>query len=527
MSRDILVGVDAGTSVIKAVAFDVAGQQLACASRPNQYAHGRDGAVEQDANQTWAETVATLGKLADRMADFASRVIGISVTGQGDGTWLIDADGEPVMPSWLWLDSRTVDIVKEWRAQGLGQTYWRIAGMGVNPANQCAHLKWLSRYRPEVLKRGDTVFHCKDWLYFKLTGERVTDLTESLLTFGDIRSGGYSDELLAATGLESCRHLLPPIVDGRSHLGALTDEAARQTGLKSGVPVVLAPIDIQCSGLGGGVYANNQSVGCSTLGSTGGHMRVMSSLDATGVDDRSEDPAGYIEPFAKHGEWIKIMSNMAATLNIDWFIGALHEFAELIGGERALQTPQQLLEILDESVMQAEPAQVIYHPFIYETGERGPFVEPTARAQFLGVHEGISMIDMLRSIYESIGFAARDCYEAMGPLSDEIRLTGGFARSATCRRILAAICDRPVRCIERQETGAAGAVIVASLALGHYTDLDSASVDWVTPFFTEAQMPDANLSARYAPMFKVYRTGYRNMRPFWEALHSTRGRADA
>ncbi|WP_111747985.1 FGGY family carbohydrate kinase [Salinisphaera orenii] len=520
MSDELVIGVDAGTSVIKAVAFDIEGKQVGCASRPNHYTTVAGGGVEQDANQTWSETAATLIKLGERVDRLADRTVAISVTGQGDGTWLIDAGGEPVMPSWLWLDSRTVDTVTDWRAHGVADAYWRLAGTGLNPANQCAHLKWLACHRPELLERGETVFHCKDWLYFKLTGERVTDLTEMLLTFGDIRTGDYSDELLEVTGLTDYRRLLPPVVDGRHHHAPLTAEAARAAGLKAGVPVVLAPIDIQCSGLGGGVYAGQASVGCSTLGSTGAHMRVMPSLADAGLDGQPTDPAGYIEPFAQRGSWLKIVSNMAASLNIDWFISALHGFAELIDGNRAHQHPEQLLAMLDEHVMAAEPAQLVYHPFIYATGERGPFVDPSARAQFLGLHEDVSIIDMLRAIYEAIAFAARDCYEAMGPLPDEIRLTGGFARSATCRHILAAICDRPVRCIEREETGAAGAAIVAGLSLGHYADLDRASADWVTPYLGSTQTPQADLAARYAPMFDAYRSGYRNMRPFWQELRS-------
>ncbi|WP_292246421.1 FGGY family carbohydrate kinase, partial [Mesorhizobium sp.] len=101
--RDVLIGIDAGTSVIKSVAFDRAGRQIAATALANRYETLPGGGAEQDLARTWADTATTLRQLADKVPDLASRVIAIAVTGQGDGTWLIDKAGEPVAKGWLWL----------------------------------------------------------------------------------------------------------------------------------------------------------------------------------------------------------------------------------------------------------------------------------------------------------------------------------------------------------------------------------------------------------------------------------------
>jgi len=104
--KDLIIGLDAGTSVIKSVAFDLAGKQLAASAIANQYETVSGGGVEQDMSRTWRDAAATLSGLAEQIPDLARRTAAVAVTGQGDGTWLVSADGEPVAPAWLWLDAR-------------------------------------------------------------------------------------------------------------------------------------------------------------------------------------------------------------------------------------------------------------------------------------------------------------------------------------------------------------------------------------------------------------------------------------
>ena len=126
------------------------------------------------------------------MAGLGERALALAVTGQGDGTWLIDANGEPVHDGWLWLDARAAAEAREIEASAGIDTIYRTTATGVNVCQMRTHLRWMKRHAPDLLGRASTAMHCKDWLYFRLTGVRATDPTEGLFSFGDFRTRTYS-----------------------------------------------------------------------------------------------------------------------------------------------------------------------------------------------------------------------------------------------------------------------------------------------------------------------------------------------
>ena len=512
MSRDIVVGVDAGTSVTKVVAFDLDGAELAVVGRPNRYQELPGGGVEQDMARTWDDTVAVLRDLAQAVPDLKARVLALAVTGQGDGTWLFDEAGEPVAPGWLWLDSRAAGIVEELDRNGMRALAYRRTGCGMNACNQSAQLIWLKRHAPHLLNRAATACHCKDWLYFKLTGERVTDVSEAVFTFGDFRTRRYSPEVLAAIGLESEKHLLPQPIDGTVTTHGLSAAAAAETGLPEGLPVSLGFVDVICTALGGGMYEPGREIGCSIVGSTGMHMRLVP--DAREVH-LAPEPAGYTMQFPVPGTVAQMHSNMAATLNIDWIVDIGRQAASLLGHEVDRRTA---LTALDARVLEAKPAAALYHPYIHEAGERGPFLNAAARAQLGGLSTRAGYLDLVRAVYEGLGLAARDCYSAMGHVPEEIRVAGGAARSRALRSILASVLGAPVRESRRQEAGAAGAAMMAAVAVGVFPDMAATAARWVTPLLGDLVRPDPELAQLYARLFPIYVATRTALPPIWAEL---------
>jgi len=195
--KDVVIGIDAGTSVIKSVAFTLDGEQLAVSAVENVIQTQADGVVEQDLDLTWTNTLDTLRGLTNQISDLGQRLAAIAVTGQGDGTWLIDSQGKAVCPAWLWLDARSSDIVTELNTTDADKLRFEKTGTGLNACQQGAQLLWMKRHAPGLLSKSETAFHCKDWIYFKLTGERFTDPSEGCFTFGDFRTRSYSDDVLA------------------------------------------------------------------------------------------------------------------------------------------------------------------------------------------------------------------------------------------------------------------------------------------------------------------------------------------
>ncbi|MEZ5847740.1 MAG: FGGY-family carbohydrate kinase [Geminicoccaceae bacterium] len=514
MNRDIIIGIDAGTSVMKAVAFDLDGRQLAMTARPNSYAEPGGGAVEQDMARTWSDAAAVLAEMGERIDRLASRLAVIGVTGQGDGTWLVDRDGEPVAPAWLWLDSRAAGIVEELEASGARKRLYHYTGCGLNACQQGAHLLWLERHAPELLARTDKAMHCKDWLYLKLTGVRATDRSEGTFTFGDFRNREYADAVLDALGLGARRDLLPDMLDGSTTVHSLTADAARATGLLEGTPVSLGFLDVVCTGLGAGLYAPGKDVGCSIVGTTSMHMRLVDDPAKVVLDDT---PSGYTMPFPVPGHLTRMQSNMAATLNIDWIVDRIREGAALLGRE---VSRRDALMTLDPQVLGARPAATLYHPYIHEAGERGPFVDVAARAQFMNLSTKVTTLDLMRSVYEGLAMAARDCYGAIGSIPEEIRMAGGAARSKALKTILASTLDRPVREINREEAGAAGTAMMAAVAIGRFDDMADCTRVWVEPTIGDTVRPDDGLASLYAKTFATYVEARRASQPLWRMFHS-------
>lgn len=516
MTRDILIGVDAGTSVIKSVAFSLEGEQIAAAARPNLYETPGPGQVEQDMARTWTDCVATIRELIERTPNLCERVAGLAVTAQGDGAWMIDSDGEPVGGGLLWLDSRAAGLIDEYLKTEAYQRHYRFTGSGVNACMASGQLAWMKKWQPERIAKAATCFHCKDWLYFKLTGARVTDPAEGNFTFGNFRTRQYELSVLDGMDLKDCARLLPPMIEGSREAGRLSAAAVAATGLPEGLPVSLAYLDVICTALGGGLYDRSGKVGVSIIGSTGMHMRYAPTLDDVRLND---ERSGYTMCFPVERSCASMQSNMAATLNIDWLLDIARQAAEL-GGVKTSRAA--LLSGLDEKILAAAPGQAIYHPYIFEAGERGPFLNPNARAQFSGLSTKTSLIGLIRAVYEGLAFAARDCYLAAGAIPQEVRLTGGAARSKAMRAIVAAALNANVRSLSREEIGAAGAAMMAATAIGVYRDMDACVEAWVAPSLGEITAPDPSLARHYSNLYPVYRSIRERMPPAWAALGQVR-----
>jgi erythritol kinase (D-erythritol 1-phosphate-forming) len=512
MKTDILIGIDAGTSVMKSVAFSADGQQLAVAAIPNHYVTLPDGSVEQDMLRTWADAAATLRELSDKIPDLASRLIAISVTAQGDGMWLVDKEGEPVGPATIWLDSRAASIVEDYvKTEDYADHYART-GTGLTVVQMSGKLAWTQRHRPAMLSRATHAFHCKDWIYFKLTGQRCTDPSEANFTFGNYKTREYQPDILDHLNVSQAKSLLPPIVDGTLQAGTLSAAAAKAAGLKAGTPVCLGYIDIVCTGLGGGLYDTTGQSGCTIVGSTGAHMVLRPDADTVQLN---AEKSGFTIAFPVPGMVSQMQSNLAATLNIDWLLDVARGVLSDVGIEKSRG---DLLKGMDNKLLAREPGKLLYHPYISRAGERGPFMETAARAMFNGLDTTADYFDMMRAVFEGLAFASRDCYAVMGPIPKEIRLTGGAARARSLRLILASVLNADVRSVSREECGAAGAAMIAAVQQKLFPDMTACANSWVNPHLGTAMKPDASLVSRYEKVFPHYVEARKAMVPIWRGF---------
>ena len=457
------VGIDVGTSMVKAAAFDATGRELAVEARPVGLAlHG--GVVEQDMEEVYAAVVGVLEALTSRVPEPVELA---GLTGQGDGVWLVDKEGRPVRPAASWMDGRAHELLDQWLADGTFETVFRRTGNAMFPGCPGPLLAWLDRYEPKSLDAAAAALYCKDMVFRRLTGApATTDVSDASMPFLDPRTRTYDNRVVELLGLTHRRGLLAPIGD------PIATAEARGEGLPPGTRLANGPYDLPSCALGAGVTTPGD--GLLIVGTCLASLVATTDLDLTG------EPAGLYISTDRPGHWLRAMPAMVGTAALDWVLSTTGVQHGEVDGLLA-QTPPG-----------ANGVRVL--PYFAPSGERAPFVEPHLRAELTGVSLESTKGDLIRATCEGIGFAARHCLEAAG-LSGTLAVCGGGTRSPAWMRLLADVLGRPLRVVEG-EVGARGAVLAAAERYG--VALDAAA--WTEP--TALVEPDTGRAAYYAKAYE-------------------------
>ncbi|QOS13496.1 MULTISPECIES: FGGY-family carbohydrate kinase [Haloferax] len=490
----VIIGVDAGTTVIKSVAFSLDGEELHKSSVENAVDRPESGWAEQSMVTTWKKTAQTLSEVEDQLDD-DDEVLALGVTGQGDGCWLVDEDGDPVRPAILWSDGRASSVVQAWQQSGVSERVYDICGGTQFPGSSLVILRWLKENEPERYEEADTVFYCKDWLKYKLTDELTTDPSDASLPYVESESAEYSDEVLDVVGMPEVGEMRPDLVPGTDVVGGLTRNAAVETGLPEGTPVVSGFIDIAASAFGSG--AANPGDGSSIVGTTSVNQTV---LDEAPDDD--EQTGILLTLGVEGGLWTKFMSSMTGTPNLDWAIEEIMDKSSF-----------NLVEEEVESIPVGSDG-LIYHPFLSSAGERAPFLNPNARAQFMGLNQEHTQAHLVRAVYEGISLAMRDCFTHLPQNADEVYLSGGGANSDFWCQMFADCLNATIIIPEGTEFGAKGAALLAGVGTGAYDDLPSAAS--TTSSVAQSFEPRPKKVQQYSRWYDVYTDAYEATFAVWD-----------
>ncbi|MFI1191218.1 FGGY family carbohydrate kinase [Streptomyces californicus] len=435
-----IIGVDIGTSVTKAVAFDEAGGARAAAVRRSHVAMLSGGRVEQDLD----DVVAGVGEVVREVAGaLGGPPDAVALTGQGDGLWLRDERGRPVRPAISWMDARASELVTRWLADGTIGAAYAHTGSGMFPGCHGPLLHWLQEHEPEVLDRAAVAGYCVDAVAQHLTGQVCLDASDATLPFLDPRTRRYAPEALAACGVAGRADLLPLPAAPGTVLG-LDGRGAGLLGLPEGLPVVAGPYDLPACAIGSGVREVGDGV--LILGTT---LASQVLTDRVELDPAAE-PAGMWLCTPDPGRWLRAMPAMVGTAALEWALA-------LVGA-----TTADVDALLTESPPGARGVRAF--PFLSEAGERAPFVEPSAQGRLDGLSLATGRADAVRAVCEAIGYAARHCLDTAG-LSGTLALCGGGTRSVMWARLMADVLGRPVRIPWEEQVGALGVVTVARASL--------------------------------------------------------------
>ena len=456
MAGKAYMGIDAGTSVVKAAIFDENGDALAVQGRSIPLMHDRGGvkgAVEQDFDVILATMSAVV---ADAVREAGQEPESVALTGQGDGCWITDEKFHPVRPALSWLDGRAGGLVDDWARSGVMEGVFRVSGGSLFPGAPAACLKWLDENEPATLDRAATAGYCKDAIFGRLTGERATDPSDASMPFGDGSGMAYSDRVLELTGLSHRRSLLAPIV-APVPVAELNDEGAALIGLPAGTPVTSGPFDFPACGFGSGVgWPGTEGDALLIVGTTLGCMVHRSDLVTDG------DPAGFSVATGKPGQWLRAMPAMVGTASLDWMLRVLGVEISAVEGLLATSPPG------------ANGLNVL--PYMATSGERAPFVDPLAAGQFSGLRLTTNRDDLVRAMCEGLAYTARHCFEAAGR-SGRIVVTGGGSKSSNWMQMFADVLEVPLVLARTPEVGARGAVLAGAEARGETLDVER----WTAP----------------------------------------------
>ncbi len=504
-----LIGIDVGTSGTRALVVDERGLVLGSASAPHTSLAPRPLWSEQEPEEWWQATQAAVPRaLADAGIE-PDAVAGIGLTGQMHGLVMLDADDEVIRPAILWNDQRTAAECREIR-DAVGPD--RLREITCNPALTgftAPKILWVRKNEPSKYARCRRMLLPKDYVRFRMSGAYATDVSDASGTLLlDVGGRDWSDEVLGRLDLD--RALLPDCFESPEVCAQLSKEGAEALGLPAGTPIVGGGGDQAAGAVGNGVV--REGVISATIG-TSGVVFAVSKRAAT-------DPAGRLHTFchAVPGMWHVMGVVLSAGGSLQWYRDNLAN-AERTAAERLGLDPY---DVMCEEAARA-PAGcegLLFLPYL--TGERTPHADPNARGVLFGLTPRHGKAECIRSIMEGITYAMRDSLEIIRSLEvqvDQIRLSGGGARSKLWRQMQADCYGQTVCTINAEEGPAYGAALLAGVGTGAWPSVEAACEQCIR--VTDAYEPVAEHRAAYDEYYPLYRALYTSLREQFGAVTET------
>ena len=487
MADSLFLGLDVGTSAVKAILVSPAGAVTAAATAPLSLETPRPGWAEQDPEAWWRASGTAIRRVLEQRA--GARVAAVGISGQMHSSVFLDRAGTVIRPALLWCDGRTTAECREIVQRAGGEAHLRewVCNAALEGFT-LPKVLWLRNHEPAAFARLATVLLAKDFIRLRLTGTVATEPSDASGTLMFDPAGlRWSGPMLDAVGLS--RSLLPEVGGSSQILGRVTDQAGALTGLAPGTPVVGGGADNACGAAGVGAITPGDAV--SSWGTSG---TVLAPTAEPRVD-----PGLRAHTFCHvaPGVWYLMGVVLSAGGAFSWYRDRV---------ARDLATVDQPdVRLVEEAATVPPGAEgVTFLPYLQ--GERTPHRDASLRAAFLGLSLAHSRAHMTRAVLEGVCFALRDCVtilQELGLAPESLLLTGGGARSAFIRRLQADIFGLPVTTVNREEGPAYGAALLAAVGAGAFPDLASAARCTLTR--EPPAPPDLDVHRAYQQIYDDFR----------------------
>lgn len=489
-----LLGIDVGTGGTRAVTVSQTGEVEASATAEHApFAADHEGWAEQDPHDWWRACKTAVKLVLQKAEITGSDIHSISFSGQMHGAVLLDAAGEVIRPALIWCDQRTSEEGQDIERM-IGRE--RLIELTANTALTnftATKLLWVRKHEPEAFARMRMLQLPKDYVRFRLTGNYAIDVADASGTLlFDVAHRRWSVPVCEALGI-SLPHL-PPVHECIAQVGVVSVSGAQATGLRQGTPVIVGAGDQAAGAVGMGIVRPGWV--SSTIGTSG---VVFAATDRPALD-----PQGRLHTFchAIPGRWHVMGVTQAAGLSLRWFREAFRDSV----GFHANGDPY---DALAEEAAQAPAGSdgVLWAPYLM--GERTPYLDPHARAGWVGITARHRRPHLIRALMEGVAFSLRDTLEIFREMRiavQGIRAGGGGARSALWRQIQADTFGFEVEQLAAEEGAAFGAALLAGVGTGVWATVDEASkkVDKVKQVIPPNSSDQKTLEAGYQRYRRLY-----------------------
>jgi xylulokinase len=486
-----LLGIDISTTGNKALLISGkaadAGQVIGVAVVENPISTPKPLWSEQDPADWWSGIQTAIRQVLSETGVNPESVIGVGLTGQMHGLVLLDAGGEVLRPSILWNDQRTGPQC-DWMTETIGlESLLAWTGSPALTGFTAPKVLWVREHEPGVYARAAHILLPKDYVRWKLTGVYATDLAgASGMSLLDLKERTWSAGMLQALDIPA--EWLPPTHEGPAVTGTISAAAAQATGLKAGTPVI---------GGGGDQAAGAVGVGAVQPGVVGLVLGTSGVVFApTGAP--LFEPEGRLQAHchAVPGRWHLMGVMLSAAGSLRWYRDTLApgtDYDDLLAPAASVRAGSEGLLFLP-----------------YLTGERAPYPDPNARGAFIGLTVRHDQAHMTRAVLEGVAFGLRDSFElirgaGLGQIN-QVRVSGGGARSALWRQILADVLDTELVTVNTTEGAAYGAALLAGVGAGVWADVDQACQTTIQ--IVDRVVPQTDQVAQYSALYPLYRALY-------------------
>jgi len=477
------LGLDLGTSSLKAVVIDADQRTIGQAAAPLSVTRPRPGWSEQAPSEWIAAAEIALADIGTD-CDLSS-IAGIGLSGQMHGATLLDEADRPIRPSILWNDTRAH---AEAAALDADPQFRDLSANVVFPGFTAPKLVWIARHEPEVFARTSKVLLPKDYLRLWLTGEHVSDMSDAAGTaWLDVGARSWADSLLAASGMSPAQ--MPRLVEGTEVSGQLRPALADRLGLPTGIPVAGGGGDNAATAVGMGILKEGQAF--ASLGTSG----VLFAAN----DSFRPNPASAVHTFchAVAGRWHQMGVILAATDALDWLA-------------RITQCrPAELIAPLGEL---RPPGRPLFLPYL--GGERTPHNDARVRGAFIGLDHTTDRDELVRAVLEGVCFAFADCRDALaatGTHLTRVTAAGGGSRSEHWLAMLATALDCIVDVPADVDVSAAFGAARLGLLAAEGAEPDAICAQ---PAIARSIAPNSDLKDAYITAYAGFRDAYAALKDF-------------